>query len=83
VEVCHACVVRHRSDGGSSSEPLIVDLDDEALAFLDATAQHGHAAQQREWRRRTRTITVLSTLLVLALIAAEPAARQQQRARSA
>jgi hypothetical protein len=50
--------------------PPLVELNDQALAFLDATAQRVHAIQQRERRRRTRTITVLSTLLVLALIAA-------------
>jgi hypothetical protein len=47
----------------------VVELDDEALAFLNATAQRVHAIKQRQRRRRTRTITVLSTLLVLALIA--------------
>ncbi|MGH3887835.1 MAG: TIR domain-containing protein, partial [Pseudonocardiaceae bacterium] len=61
----------------------IVELDDEALAFLDATAQRVHTTQERERRRRTRTITVLSTLLVLALIAAGIAVWQQQRAHNA
>ncbi|MGH3888811.1 MAG: TIR domain-containing protein, partial [Pseudonocardiaceae bacterium] len=63
--------------------PPLVELDDEALAFLDATARHVHAIQERERRRRTRTITVLSTLLVLALIAAGLAVWQQQRASDA
>ncbi len=61
----------------------VVELDVEALAFLDATAQCVHAIKQRERRRRTRTITVLSTLLVAALIAAGIAFRQQHEARSA
>ncbi len=74
-------------DSSDPAAPAIVELDDEARAFLDATAQrahataqHVHALQQRERRRRTRTITVLSTLLVLALIAAGIAVWQQQRA---
>ncbi len=68
-------------DGGGHDPagPPIVELDDQALAFLDATAQPVHTTQQRERRRRTRTITVLSTLLVLALIAAGVAVWQQQR----
>ncbi|MGH3839463.1 MAG: WD40 repeat domain-containing protein, partial [Pseudonocardiaceae bacterium] len=61
----------------------IVELDNEALAFLDAASQRVHATKERERRHRTRTITVLSTLLVLALIAAGFAVWQQQRARSA
>ncbi|MDQ3760720.1 MAG: hypothetical protein M3460_03215 [Actinomycetota bacterium] len=70
---------------GDSNEPTapLIDLDDEALAFLDATAQRVHASQQHERRRRTRTITVLSTLLVLALLAAGIAIWQQQRASGA
>ncbi len=67
-------------DSSDPAAPAIVELDDEARAFLDATAQHVHALQQRERRRHTRTITVLSTLLVLALIAAGIAVWQQQRA---
>jgi WD40 repeat protein/type II secretory pathway predicted ATPase ExeA len=72
-------------DNGSGHPPAspIVELDDEALAFLDATTQHVHAIQDHERRRRTRTITVLSALLVLALIATGIAVWQQQRARSA
>ncbi len=45
--------------------PSLVELDDEARAFLDATARRVHAANERERRRRTRTIAVLSTLLLL------------------
>jgi WD40 repeat protein len=63
--------------------PPVVELDDQALAFLDVTAQRVHALHQRERRRRTRTITVLSTLLVLALIAAGLAVWQQQQASGA
>ncbi len=72
-------------DGGSrnpTAQPNVA-LDDEALAFLDATAQRVHAAHERERRLRTLTITVLSTLLVLALIAAGIAAWQQQLASGA
>jgi hypothetical protein len=53
---------------GTDRDPtaaVVVEPDDDALAFLDATAQRVHAIQQRERNRRTRTITVLSTLLVL------------------
>ncbi|MCA1706664.1 MAG: hypothetical protein LC808_26725, partial [Actinobacteria bacterium] len=59
--------------------PPIVQLDDQAGAFLDATTRRVHATQKRERRRRTRTITVLSALLVLALVAAGIAVWQQQR----
>jgi WD40 repeat protein len=61
----------------------IVELDDQAGAFLDATARRVQATQQRERRRRTRTLTVLCILLVLALAAGGVAIWQQQRARSA
>jgi TIR domain/WD domain, G-beta repeat len=70
-------------DSSDPAAPAIVELDDEAQAFLDATAQRVHAIQQRERRRRTRTITVLSTLLVIALIAGGTAFWQQQRASGA
>jgi WD40 repeat protein/type II secretory pathway predicted ATPase ExeA len=60
--------------------PLSVELDADALAFLDATIQHVRASEERERRHRTRTIMVLSTLLVLALITAGIAVFQQQRA---
>src|SRR5947209_4437237 len=58
----------------------VVELDDDALAFLNATAQRVHAIKQRERRQRTRIITVLFTLLVLALIAAGIAVWQRQGA---
>ncbi len=72
-------------DGGSRNPaaPPIVELDDKILAFLDAAARRVRAIQEREQRRRRRTITVLSTLLVLALIAAGIAVWQQQRASDA
>ena len=73
------------ADGGSrtpAADP-IVELDDEALAFLTATSRRVQATKERERRRRARTITVLSSLLVLALIAAGLAVWQQQSARSA
>ncbi|MCA1820695.1 MAG: TIR domain-containing protein [Pseudonocardia sp.] len=73
------------ADGGSrnpAADP-IVELDDEALAFLAATGRRVQATKARERRRRTRTTTVLSILLVLALIAAGFAVWQQQSARSA
>ncbi|MGH3692672.1 MAG: TIR domain-containing protein [Pseudonocardiaceae bacterium] len=68
----------------------IVELDDEAREFLDATSQRVHAiqdrehvSQERERHRRTRTIIVLSILLALALTAAGLAVWQQQRASAA
>jgi hypothetical protein len=61
----------------------IVDVDNEALAFLEATAQGVAATKARERRRRNRTSTVLAVLLVLALIAGSLAIWQQQIARSA
>ena len=63
--------------------PPLVELDEQARAFLAATAQRTQATQLRERRRRTRTLTVLSALLVLALIAASVAVWQQQRASGA
>ena len=72
-------------DGGSrnpTAQP-IVELDDGGLAFLNATAGRIRTTKERERRRRTYTLTVLSTLLVLALITAGLAVWQQQVARSA
>ncbi|MGH3701181.1 MAG: TIR domain-containing protein [Pseudonocardiaceae bacterium] len=71
------------SSGDKLAASLLVELDDEALAFLDATSRRVRATQVRERRRRTRTITVLSSLLALALIAAGIAVWQQQRASDA
>jgi energy-coupling factor transporter ATP-binding protein EcfA2 len=64
----------------NSTAAAVVELDDDALAFLNATAQRVHAIKQRERRQRTRIITVLFILLVLALIAAGIAVWQRQGA---
>ncbi|MGH3772195.1 MAG: TIR domain-containing protein [Pseudonocardiaceae bacterium] len=68
----------------SNGDPVapIVELDDEARAFLDATTQRVTAIKERERRRRTRTTTVLSTLLVLALIASVFAFQQRGTAQT-
>ena len=73
------------NDGGGLDivTPPIVDVDNEALAFLEATAQGVETTKARERRRRNRTSTVLAVLLVLALIAGSLAIWQQQMARSA
>jgi WD40 repeat protein len=73
------------NDGGGLDivTPPIVDVDNEALAFLEATAQGVEATKTRERRRRNRTSTVLAVFLVLALIAGGLAIWQQQMARSA
>jgi WD40 repeat protein len=72
-------------DGGSCNLAAtpIVEVDDEARAFLEATARGVHATQERERHRRTRTITVLSISLILAVAAAGVAVWQQESARSA
>ena len=67
-------------DDRSGTASPVVELDNEALAFLDATTRRVRAVQKRERRRRTRIIVVLSSLLVLALIATGMAILQQQRA---
>jgi WD40 repeat protein len=67
------------TDGGGHhnlAAPL-VELDDQARAFLDATTRRVHAAQERERRRRTRTIAVLSTLLLLVTAASVVAFQQR------
>jgi hypothetical protein len=71
------------TDSGRNPPTPVVALDDKARAFLDATAQHVRAVRERERRRRTSIITVLSTLLVLALIAVGVAVWQRQRASEA
>ncbi|MGH3710216.1 MAG: TIR domain-containing protein, partial [Pseudonocardiaceae bacterium] len=63
--------------------PPLVELDEQARAFFDATGQRVQVTQERDRRRRTRTLTVLSTLLVLALIAAGVAVWQQHQASGA
>ncbi|MGH3898547.1 MAG: TIR domain-containing protein [Pseudonocardiaceae bacterium] len=54
-------------DGGNHNPaaPAIVTLDDQARAFLDATARRVSRVKERERRRRTRTIAVLSALLLV------------------
>ncbi|MGH3720885.1 MAG: hypothetical protein ACRDRI_18960 [Pseudonocardiaceae bacterium] len=63
--------------GNHNPAARIVELDDEARAFLNATTQRVTATKERERRRRTRTLTVLSTLLVFALIASVFAFQQR------
>ncbi|MGH3688022.1 MAG: hypothetical protein ACRDSM_23870, partial [Pseudonocardiaceae bacterium] len=72
------------SDGGHSNPaaPPPVELDEEARAFLDATARRVTVVKERERRRNTRIITVLSTLLVLALIASVVAFQQRGTAQA-
>ncbi|MGH3885280.1 MAG: TIR domain-containing protein [Pseudonocardiaceae bacterium] len=67
------------ADDGSRSPatPPTVELDEDAQAFLDATAQRVTAAKERERRRRTRTIAVLSTLLLLVTTASIVAFHQR------
>ncbi|MGH3857555.1 MAG: WD40 repeat domain-containing protein, partial [Pseudonocardiaceae bacterium] len=67
---------------GADPAAPIVELDDEAQAFLDATTQRVRDTQERERRYRTRTTTVLSTLLVLALIASVFAFQQRGTAQA-
>ncbi|MGH3918548.1 MAG: TIR domain-containing protein, partial [Pseudonocardiaceae bacterium] len=71
-------------DGGSRNPAAapIVELDDEARAFLDATDQRVNAAKERERRRRTRTIAVLSTLLLLVTTASIFAFQQRSTAQT-
>ncbi|MEO7196760.1 MAG: TIR domain-containing protein [Pseudonocardiaceae bacterium] len=67
-------------DGGRNpAAPPIVELNDDARAFLDATARRVRAGR----RRHTSFVTGLSTLLVLGLIAAGIAVWQQHRASGA
>ncbi|HWR48507.1 MAG TPA: WD40 repeat domain-containing protein, partial [Pseudonocardiaceae bacterium] len=72
------------SDGsdGNPAAPPTVEFDDQAREFLDATTQRVRITQERERRRRTRTTTVLSTLLVLALIASIFAFQQRSTAQT-
>ncbi len=71
-------------DGGSRNPAAapIVELDDQARAFLDATARSVHAAKERERRRRTRTIAVLSTLLLLVTAVSIVAFQQRSTAQT-
>jgi WD40 repeat protein len=70
-------------DGTPRSAGILAELDDQARAFLDATSRRVRTIQRYEWRRRTRTVTVLSVLLLFALAAASVAVWQQQSARRA
>jgi WD40 repeat protein len=72
-------------DGGRPgvAVPSRLQLDDAALEFLDETEQHVRNIEARERRRRNRTMTVLSVLLLAALIAAGLAFWQQRVARDA
>ena len=53
------------ADDDGSRNPVtssLVELDDQARAFLDATTRRVYATKKRERRRRTRTVAVLSIL---------------------
>ncbi|MGB6164392.1 MAG: TIR domain-containing protein [Pseudonocardiaceae bacterium] len=65
-----------------AASPPTVELDDEARAFLDATAHRVNAAKGRERRRRTRTVAVLSTLLLLVTAASIFAFQQRGTAQA-
>jgi WD40 repeat protein/type II secretory pathway predicted ATPase ExeA len=69
------------SDGGkrTTAAPPIVELDDEAWAFLDATARR-NAAKTRERRRRNGITAALSTLLATAIVASLVAVQQRTTA---
>ncbi|MDQ3764789.1 MAG: TIR domain-containing protein [Actinomycetota bacterium] len=71
-------------DDGSHNPatPPIIELDDQARAFLDAAARRVHAVKERERRRRTRTIAVLSTLLLLVTAASILAFQQRSTAQA-
>ncbi|MGH3853780.1 MAG: TIR domain-containing protein [Pseudonocardiaceae bacterium] len=71
-------------DGGHSNPaaPPAVELDEEAREFLDATSRRVRAAKEHERRRNTSIIAVLSTLLVLALIASIVAFQQRGTAQT-
>ncbi len=72
------------SDGShrNPAAPRPVELNDEAQAFLDATAQRVRVTHERERRRRTRTIAVLSTLLLLVTAASIFAFQQRNTAQT-
>ncbi|MGH3833356.1 MAG: TIR domain-containing protein, partial [Pseudonocardiaceae bacterium] len=62
--------------------PPLVEPDDQAREFLDATTRRVTATKKRDRRRRTSTLTALSTLLVLALIASIVAFQQRHTAQT-
>ncbi|MGH3826357.1 MAG: TIR domain-containing protein, partial [Pseudonocardiaceae bacterium] len=66
----------------SSFAPPIVELDEEAQAFLDATALRVNAAKKRDRRLRTSVIAVLSTLLLLVSAASIVAFQQRGTAQA-
>ena len=69
-------------DGRTPTAPPIVEVDDQAGAFLDATARRVNTVKERERRRRTRTIAVLSTLLLLVTAASIVAFQQRGTAQT-
>jgi WD40 repeat protein len=71
-----------RDDGRTPTAPPIVEVDDQAGAFLDATARRVNTVKERERRRRTRTIAVLSTLLLLVTAASIVAFQQRGTAQT-
>ena len=62
--------------------PAIVALDDDARAFLDATARRVSMVKERERRRRTAIIAVLSILLLLVTTASIFAFSQRNTAQT-
>jgi energy-coupling factor transporter ATP-binding protein EcfA2 len=72
------------SDGDhhNPATPPIVELDDDARAFLDATARHVTAAKERARRRRNGIIAVLSILLLLVSAASVFAFQQRGTAQA-
>jgi WD40 repeat protein len=60
---------------------FLVQLDERARSFLEASARHVATAHNRALRRRRRFTIVLSTLLALAIAAASLAAWQRTEAR--
>ncbi|MGH3708786.1 MAG: TIR domain-containing protein, partial [Pseudonocardiaceae bacterium] len=64
----------------SSCAPPIVELDDQARAFLDVTALRVNAAKKRDRRLRNSIIAVLSTLLLLVSAASIVAFQQRNTA---
>lgn len=68
--------------GLSGPSPPIVDVDERAAAFMLATDQHIRDVARRAGRRRRWTVTALSALVVLALIAASLAVWQAQASRN-
>jgi energy-coupling factor transporter ATP-binding protein EcfA2 len=72
----------NNKDSHHPAAPSLVELDDQARAFLDATAQRVTAARERERRRRNGIIAVLSTLLLLVTVTSVFAFQQRATART-